>query len=1037
MPAREERKLVTIVFADLVGSTALAGGEDPERIRVRLERFYEAMSDEIERTGGTVEKFAGDAVMAVFGAPSALEDHAERALHAALAMQRRLDTLFDGELAMRIGVNTGDVVVGAARAGSGFVAGDAVNVSDRLQKAAEPGEILAGERTVAAVGGAFEFGERRLLDAKGKPDGLEARSVLRALTLARPRGAAGFERVFVGREAELELLLATYRRAVTQHEPHLVTLVGEPGIGKTTLVRELWELLASEEPAPLRRTGRCLPYGDGITYWPVGEIVKEHFGIFEGADEAEVRHKLAGRDGLALALGFDPAGSVHPLEAREQLQEAVIALAEELASERPAVILLEDLHSAEDDLLELLERSHREARAPVVHIATARPEFLSRRPGWGGGLRNATTIWLEPFAEAATSRMLEELVSVELPDEIRAALVARAEGNPFFVEELVGDLVDSGVLARGESGWIVGEVPTDFAVPDTVHAALAARIDRLPVAEKAALQAAAVVGRVFWPPPVLHLLDGVEPSFELLEERDFVRRRSGSSVPGEREYAVKHALTRDVAYASIPKARRGRLHARLADWLNGGEATSDDYAALLAYHYTEAVRPEDADLVWGGEDAEHARLRAEAVVWLERTAELARSRYELEETLELYTTAIELADDDRKRSLLWAEVGQVHALRYDGEAFWDALHTALEGPLEPGECAEAYSRLAFQTSIRSGMWVTRPKRAQIEEWVDRAVELAGDDDLVRARALLARVNVDPLEVSMEFVRDAADLADRVGDVELRSYALGVRSHAAYERKEFAEAGDWTMQRLRLVSEIDHPDHLCEIYESAIPVLAVKGLLDDAQHLAEEHSLVARRLSAHHRLHSASLVIELLDTAADWDAIVAEEDKVVAAVEANRETPCVRNARDLLLLALAHSGRGDEGRARELERRAAPLAGEGHERSLNPPRLRRALVRGDVEEVRRLVGLSPFRTFVWGPSVFGSWIDALVALRDHEAIEREAPPFLVAGTIPEPFALRALGVVRGDDELLARADERFAAFGLEWHRAQTERLLVGL
>ena len=245
-----------------------------------------------------------------------------------------------------------------------------------------------------------------------------------------------------------------------------------------------------------------------------------------------------------------------------------------------------------------------------------------------------------------------------------------------------------------------------------------------------------------------------------------------------------------------------------------------------------------------------------------------------------------------------------------------------------------------------------------------------------------------------------------------------------------------MQRLRLVSEIDHPDHLCEIYESAIPVLAVKGLLDEAQHLAEEHALVARRLSAHHRLHSASLVIELLDTAADWDAIVAEEDRVVAAVEANRDTPCVRNARDLLLLALAHSGCGDEGRARELERRAAPLAGEGHERSLNPPRLRRALVRGDVEEIRRLVGLSPFRTFVWGPSVFGSWIDALVALRDHEAIEREAPPFLVAGTIPEPFALRALGVARGDDELLARADEGFAAFGLEWHRAQTERLLVG-
>src|ERR687891_1692180 len=233
--AGEERKLATVLFADLVGSTARADAEDPERVRALLDRFYDAMREEIERTGGTVEGFAGDSVMAAFGAPAALEDHAERALHAALAMQRRLAETFGDELALRIGVNTGEVVVGQPREGTSFVTGDAVNVGARLEQAAAPGEVLAGERTVAAVREAFEFGVPRVVEAKGKPEGLTCRPVSRALTLMRPRGAGTFGRVFVGRESELELLRATYRRAVAQGEPHLLTILGEPGVGKTRL----------------------------------------------------------------------------------------------------------------------------------------------------------------------------------------------------------------------------------------------------------------------------------------------------------------------------------------------------------------------------------------------------------------------------------------------------------------------------------------------------------------------------------------------------------------------------------------------------------------------------------------------------------------------------------------------------------------------------------------------------------------------------------------------------------------------------------
>ncbi len=1037
MRAGEERKLVTVLFADLVGSTELAGDSDPERIRAQLERFYAAMREEIELTGGTVEKFVGDAVIAVYGAPVALEDHAERALHAALAMQRRMRELFGDSLELRVGVNTGEVVVGASHEGGSFVTGDAVNVADRLQKAAEPREVLAGERTVAAAAGAFEFDDTRTVPAKGKAGGVAGATVVRALRTMRPRGIGGLQRVFVGRESELDLLRATYRRAAAQGEPHLVTIVGEPGVGKSRLVRELWATLESELPAPIARTGRCPAYGAGITYWPLGEVVREHYGLREGDSTATVTERLGGREALGLALGLDVMPDLHPLDARERLHAAAVELVEEVAAGCPLVLVVEDIHWAEPDLLDLVERLAADVRAPVLIVATARPELVDQRSTWGAGRRNATLLWLDPLPAERASQLLDEKLPGVLPDDLRDLVVGRADGNPFFLEELIGELVDSGVLIRDGDTWSLGERDPAFLMPDTVHAVLAARIDRLPPEEKAVLQAASVVGRRFWTAPVAHLLGGAQPDFSLLEDRDLITARRGSTLAGGHEYAIKHALTREVAYGSIPKARRGRLHATLADWLAESGIAPDERAPLVAYHYAEAAKPDDADLVWGGEPGELARVRERAVHWLSRAGTLARGRYEIDEAVELFTRAAELGDDAHERALLWRAVGEAQALRYDGEGMRMALLRALDGPLDDDERAATYAYLAFQSSIRSAMWSIRLNMELIEDWATKALELAPGRSETRARALVAMANIELVGASDAILDEASAIADELGSLELRSFALGARTQAAFDRRRFEQAAALSDERLALLPEIDDPDHLCEAYEAGSPAAAAVCRFDQARRLAELHGNLAQRLSAHHRVHAVSLELELADTLGDWPELAAQTDRALAAIEANLATPCVRNPRDLLLCGLAHLCLGDEVRAAELERDGLRIAGEGYETYLSGARLRIALERGDRSSLESLVELPVERALVWGPGIFAARMDALVALGRHDLIEAQAVELVQAGTTVEPFALRALGVARRDDELLSRADEIFAALGLDWHRAQTERLLAGL
>ncbi len=1027
-----ERKLATIVFADLVGSTSRADSQDPERTRAVLERFYDAMADEIHDAGGTVEKFAGDAVMAAFGVPTSFEDHAERALHAALAMQGRLVDLFGETLALRIGVNTGDVVMGKPREASSFVAGDPVNVAARLEQAAGPNEILVGERTVAAVSGAFEFGDPQTIEAKGKPGGVECRRLLRALSLMRPRGVSGLARAFVGRAGELAGLEQIFDDVESRREPRLATVLGDAGVGKTRLVRELWERLGARSPEPFRRTGRCLSYGKGVAYWPLAEVLKEHLRITENDPPAVVLSRLEPRRILGLTLGLDVARDLHPLAARDRFQDSWVEFLGEVAAERTTVMLIEDVHWGVDPLLDLLDRIMRDVSAPLMVITTARPEFLERRPGWGARIAGET-FTLEALSSDDAVDMLDGLLGGTLPTGLREVVLERAEGNPFFVEEVIGTLLDRGLLERTNGSWSLADLPSNFSVPDTVQAVIAARIDLLEPGEKSAIQAASVIGRIFWAGPVYDLVEDARPDLGILEERDLIRRRSGSTLEGEREYAIKHALTREVAYASLPRARRARMHAAFARWLERTVGGTDELASLLAHHLAEAVAPDDVDLAWAGEAATLDELRDAGLTWLRRAAGLSIGRMEIDDGLALLHRALELESDPEGLAKLWRDIGRANILIYDGEAFREAMLEALAHTRDTAGEADLLAELAFQASLRGGWWKRQLDRALVGGWIERALELAEQGTAARARALFARAYREP-SGSADIVEEACAIADRLDDAELRSFGMDARCNEALARGAYEEAVTWVRRRLDLVPTLTDLDHIALIYGYAKETFIAAGRIDEIQEVVEAYEVVTADLSTHHHLHAVWGRINLGSVSGSWDRVRELTPAAEAAIDANQATPCMLSVVSLLTCALAQVYLGDEREARRLEQKAADQGFVGFGWVLDPIGIEIAVARGAFEEVdRRLEALEP-------PGLddfegIAVRLDALALLGRRAEIEEEAPALVELGCYVEPFALRALGVARGDDELLERAGSRFQAMGMEWHAAATRKLMT--
>jgi class 3 adenylate cyclase len=1028
----EERKIATILFADLVGSTELGASQDPERTRAMLGRFYEAMRAEIEAAGGSVEKFVGDAVMAAFGTPTAHEDDAERALRAAVAMRDKLRELFGDELVLRVGVNTGEVVAGHGGEGHSFVTGDAVNIAARLEQTAGPGEILVGERTAAAAIEAFEFSNPQTVDVKGRP-GVVCRRLIRVLDVRPARDFASLRTAFVGRERELDLLLDAYRRTVEVGRPGLLTLVGEAGVGKTALARALWDKLDGEARRPLRLVGRCPSYGRGITYAPLAEILRSALRLLESDPPATVVDRLEPRPILGLTLGLDVAGDLHPLAARERLQEAWIDFLATLALEQPLLIVLEDLHWGEEPLLDLLERVIADLHAPLMVVATARPDLPD---GWRARLAESGTVFeVDLLSQRDSQRLLRELLAAELPMAVRDEIVGRAEGNPFFLEELLGALIDSGVLVPEGHAWTTTSLPQAFVIPDSVHATLASRVDLLDRPEKEALQAAAVVGRVFWTSAVYELLPEVAPDFRVLESRGFIRRRPHSALEGEREFAIKHALTREVAYGSVPKAKRAQLHARFAEWLERRGAGRDEHAPLLAHHYAEAVNPEVYSLAWSREPQEGQRLRDTAVTWLRRAAELGIARYEIDDALALLERALVLARNDAEQAEVWQAIGRARALKHDGEGFWAAMGRAIDltdSRTNPHGVTRMHAALALQTALRPAMWKRSPDRELVDGWIERAVDLAPPETRARAEALVARAFWHRLAgYAADDAREGASIAERLGAVDVLSYAFSARALVALASADYVEAGEATRRRLALLPQISDPDHQADVYWSATVVNAALGRLREAGRLARLNDEINSRLTPHHRVHGIAARVRVDELCGRWDFIRELQSDAESRVAANADTPCSDNVFCLLVCALAHAELGNGGEAERLERAADELGFEGYVGDLAGPRIRLALARGQLERVEALLFALREQEPGGNPSLTtrAASIDGLVALGRAAEVAHQAET-LVRCRYLEPFALRAVALANDNESLLERADDSFTALELPWHAAQT-------
>lgn len=898
----EERRWVTVLFADISGYTAMAERMDAELVKAMVDRCLRRLGEQVERFGGTVDKYIGDNVMAIFGAPVAHEDDAERAIRAALAMQEAIVEI-DPELQLRVGINTGDVLAGSLAEGGYTVIGDTVNVAARLQAAAEIGTITVGERTMRATGTAVEYKELEPLRLKGKAEPVCAYEAT-GLATATPRRQKGEQAAapFVGRSHELELLDSLHGRVGREGRAHLVTVIGQAGVGKSRLLREVEARLGEKDPSPTIRVGHCLPYGSGVVYWALGEIVRSEASIVDNDTADDAWHKLCRyvedlRDApdpepgiqsqrmaalIGRLVGIDSPPEVTQSEAqdperlRESFFSAVRSGIEARARRHPMVLVFEDIHWADHGMLDLIEHLARWVRAPLLILCLARDELLERRPEWGSSRRDATSIFLEPL----TADESRELVSALMPEGRNVAPIVqfvaqRAGGNPFFAEEMVRRLSEEGT-------------DTADALPDTVHALLAARLDSLDPLERQIVQQAAVVGQTFWEGTLVAAAE--EAGADLpevlasLHDKDILMplpTADGGLDGDEREMTFKHVLIRDVAYGMLPKAVRCRKHFQVGNFLEerAGDR-AEEMANLLAEHYWRAaVLGDEAGLSMD----ELAPVHRKALHFLEVAGDTAASLFSNAEAVDRYAAArgIRCPHDPAAVARIGEKQGDV-ALRM---GHVDEAIEVWSECLEYQRAQEELERVGdLHRKIGAALWHKGETRQAIEHY-QKGINLLKDGppclELVRLyeEAASLYMHTGDNMLAIYAAEKALRLAERLGETRAASRAHGIFGRVFGRIGDTAKARENLEKSVDLARGSDHAETIRALLTLGYHLEVSEADYEGAEKAYSEGQKLAERtgdLPSLVELHSA--LAQIAAYRADWTAAARSTEASVEVAE---------------------------------------------------------------------------------------------------------------------------------------------------------------
>jgi len=968
---REERKVVTCLFCDLVGFTARAERMDPEDVRRLLQPYHAQVRAELERFEGTVEKFIGDAVMAVFGAPVAHEDDPERAVRAALSIR---DTLAEGgQLEIRIGITTGEALIALGarpHEGEGMASGDVVNTAARLQAAAPVNGVLVDETTYRATDRMICYREAGTVEAKGKTEpilvweGLEARSRF-GVDVRQLGGTA-----LVGRKDELETLVAALKRARREREPQLVTLVGVPGIGKSRLAWELFQRVDQERELTWWRQGRSLPYGEGVSFWALAEMVKAQAGVLEtdGVErtEAKLRETVAAlvsdqadadwlKSHLRPLVGLEAAGELGSGR-RDEAFAAWRGFLEALAEARPLVLVFEDLHWADDSLLDFVDYLVDWASGvPILVVGTARPELLSRRPGWGGGKPNALTLSLSPLSDDETAELVHALLDRPvLAVEVQQTLLERADGNPLYAEEFVR------MLDEQEDGQL--------PLPETVQGLIAARLDGLQPEEKALLQAVSVLGKVFWLGAATELA-GIERGLaeerlHTLERKEFLKRDRRSSVAGEVEYAFRHLLVRDVAYGQIPRGVRADKHRLAAGWIES-LGRPEDHAEMLAHHYLRALELSRAT------DQPIADIAEAARSVFREAGDRAFSLNSFEASVRFYEEALALgAVEDADRADV--QFRRARALNLAGGEDRDvALEEAREALLASGDV----ERAAEADALLAEHWWHRGNRDRGLEHLERARALVEDLPSSPAKAhvlsqiarycALAEENEEAIRVG----REALAMAEALGLEELQAHALDNLGIAKFNLGDLTSVED--LERSIEIAVSARSPEAARAYNNLGSFAWSVGDFRRSCSLFDEAVAVGERLgNAFVVSYSRIIRTQQLFRTDEWDEALRQADAFLAACEAGESHYLESQVR--LDRAHARLARDDvEGALDDVRRAFEPARSAGDPQALLPTLVGTARLYvevGKVDDARALAR----EALTEAPATYTLWELAWVA-----------------------------------------------------------------